>query len=129
MFMLYGATYRGLDHGGGHPPAASGPCYRNSALEARRVRGLRRDAERAQIAETVSKVHALFLRFSQERGAVIIQAPGLLYISRAAYFLWAVPPNGGCTAQRHGAVHRRTTSALRPASKVSRVDSAGTGTM
>ena len=65
------------------------------------MRGLRRDAERAQIAETVSKTHALFPRFSQERGAVIIQAPGLLHIGRAASLVWADPPNGGCTAQRH----------------------------
>ena len=76
------------------------------------MRGLRRDAEKAQIAETVSKAHALFPRFSQERGTVIIHAPGFLHIGGAAYFVWAYPLNGGCTAQRHGEVHRRTISAL-----------------
>src|SRR5262249_11242278 len=101
------------------PPAASGLCYSTSAPEARRVRGLRRDAERAQIAETVSKAHALFPRSSQERGAAMIQAPGLLHIGGAAYFVWVDSPDGECIAHRHGEVHRRTTSALRPASKVS----------
>jgi hypothetical protein len=28
----------------------------------------------------------------------IMHAPGLLHIGVAAYFVWASPPNGGCTA-------------------------------
>jgi hypothetical protein len=28
----------------------------------------------------------------------IMHAPGLLHIGGAAYFVWASPPNGGCTA-------------------------------
>ena len=42
---------------------------------------LLRDHERA---ETVSEVHELFPRFSQEQCAATIQAPGLLHIGGAA---------------------------------------------
>jgi hypothetical protein len=42
----------------------------------------------------------------------MVHAPGLLHIGEAAYFVWAYPPNFGCTAQRHREVQRRTTSAL-----------------
>jgi len=45
------------------------------------------------MAETVSEVYDLFPRFSQERCAVRVQAPGLLHIGGAAYFVWAYPPN------------------------------------
>ena len=64
------------------------------------------------MAETVSKAHDLYPRFSQERNGAIVHAPGLLHIGGSAYFVWADPPNGGCIAQRHGEVHRRTISAL-----------------
>ena len=46
--------------------------------------------------------------------AAIVHTPGLFHIGRAAYFVWAYPPNRGCTAHKHGAVQRRTTSALIP---------------
>jgi len=30
----------------------------------------------------------------------MLQAPRLLHIGGTAYFVWAYPPNGGCTTQR-----------------------------
>ena len=87
-----------LDHGVGHPLAASGPRQSTSASEAKHVRGLRRDAERSHRAETVSEAHDLCPRFSQESSATMVHAPGLLRIGGAAYFVWAYLPNGGsCT--------------------------------
>ena len=47
------------------------------------------------MVETVSEAHELFPRFSQERCIAMIQAPGLLHIGGAAYFVWAYPPNFG----------------------------------
>jgi hypothetical protein len=44
----------------------------------------------------------------------MVQAPGRLHIGSSAYFVWADPPNGGCTARRPVAVQRRTTSAWQP---------------
>ena len=41
-----------------------------------------------------------------------IHALGRVHIGGIAYFVRAYPPNFGCTAPRHGEVHRRTTSAL-----------------
>jgi hypothetical protein len=41
----------------------------------------------------------------------MVQAPGHLYIGGSAYFVWADPPNGGCTARRLVAGHRRTPAA------------------
>ena len=61
------------------------------------------------MVETVSEAHDLFPRFSQERCVAMIQAPGLLHIGGAAYFVWPHPPNCGGPAQRHVQVHRRTT--------------------
>ena len=40
-------------------PAAAAPHHSTAALEARSLRGLRREAERCHMAETVSKAHAL----------------------------------------------------------------------
>ena len=51
------------------------------------MRGLRRDAEGAQMAETVSETHALFLRFSHEKSDARIYDPGLLHIGGSAYFV------------------------------------------
>jgi hypothetical protein len=48
-----------------------------------------------EMAETVSEAQDLFPRFSQERSATIVQAPGLLHIGGAACFVWAYPPNFG----------------------------------
>jgi hypothetical protein len=45
------------------------------------------------MAKTVSEAHDRFPRFTQERCAFIIFAPGLLRIGGAAYFVWAYPPN------------------------------------
>jgi hypothetical protein len=42
----------------------------------------------------------------------MVQAPGCLHIGGSAYFVWADPPNGGCTARRTVAVQRRTPSVL-----------------
>jgi len=42
----------------------------------------------------------------------MVQAPGLLHIGEAAYFVWAYAPKSGCTARRHVEGHRHTTSAL-----------------
>src|SRR5262249_13636082 len=99
----------GLDHGVGHPPAASGSCPSPAAPEAKCVRGRRRAAERSHRAETVSAAHDLCPRFSQERSAVMVPAPGRLHIGGAAYFVWAYPSNCGRTAYRPGQVYRRTT--------------------
>ena len=51
------------------PPAASGPRHSPAAPEAKRRRGLRRDAERSPMAETSSEAHARCPRFSQARSA------------------------------------------------------------
>jgi hypothetical protein len=51
------------------------------------MRGLRRNAERSHMAETVSEAHDRFPRFSQKICAVMIDAPGLLRIGGAAYFV------------------------------------------
>ena len=48
-------------------PTASGPRHSPAAPEAKRVRGLRRDAERSPMAETSSEAHARCSRFSQAR--------------------------------------------------------------
>jgi molybdopterin synthase catalytic subunit len=76
------------------------------------VRGLQREAERSQRAKTVSEAHDLFSRFLQGKNVAIVHASGHLHIGGTAYFVWAYPPNSGCTAHRQVAVHRRTTSAL-----------------
>ena len=68
-------------------PVASGSRHSTSAPEAKSVRGLRRDAERSQIAETVSETHDLFPRFSHEKSNAMIYDPGLLHIGGAAYFV------------------------------------------
>jgi hypothetical protein len=100
----------GLDQGVG-PLAASGSCHSPAAPAAKRRRGRRREAERVPMAETGSAAHARCPRFSQARSAVMVQAPGRLYIGGSAYFVWADPPNGGCTARRLVAGHRRTPAA------------------
>ena len=46
-----------------------------------------------EMAETVSEAHDFFPRFSQEKCAAMVHAPGLLHIGGAAYFVWAYPPN------------------------------------
>jgi hypothetical protein len=75
------------------PGAASGLCQSPAAPEARYGRGRRREAERSPKAETVHK--------TQERCAPIVPALDFRHIGRAAYFVWASPPNGGGTAQRY----------------------------
>jgi hypothetical protein len=65
------------------------------------------------MAETVSEAHDLFPRFSEERSAAMVHAPGLLHIGGSAYFVWADPPTFGCTAQRHIQVYRHTPSAIK----------------
>jgi hypothetical protein len=90
--------------------AASAPRHSTVALGARSLRGRRRDAEGSQVAETVSEAHDLPLRFSHGRHDGRIHALGCCHIGEAAYFVWALPPNIGGTAQRHVQVHPHTTS-------------------
>src|SRR5215510_2558694 len=91
----------GLAHGVGHPSIASAPRHSMATPQARRMRGLRRDAERAPVAETVSEAHHLPLGFHMARSEIRIHALGRVHIGGTAYFLWALPPNVGATAQRH----------------------------
>jgi len=49
------------------------------------------------MAETVCKAQERFLQCSLEHCDAIMPSPGLLHIGRAAYLVWADPPNGGCT--------------------------------
>jgi hypothetical protein len=51
------------------------------------------DAERSHMAETDSEAHDLFPRFSQEKSAAMVHAPGLLHIGGSAYFVWADTTN------------------------------------
>src|SRR2546425_177004 len=92
--------------------ATSGPRHSTSALEARSMRGLRRDTEGSQVAETGSETHDLSPRFSHGRSDVRIHFLSRLHIGGAAYFVWALPPNVGGTAQRHIQVHSLTTSSI-----------------
>jgi hypothetical protein len=41
----------------------------------------------------------------------MIHALGLINIGGSAYFVWAYPPNFGCTPQKHVRVHRHMTVA------------------
>ena len=70
------------------------------------------------MAETVRKAHERFPQFSQESCVASVHDPSLFHIGGAAYFVWASPPNRGCTAHRHGAVQRCTTSALIPSQQL-----------
>src|SRR5262245_43603134 len=70
------------------------------------------------MAETGSEAHDRCPRFSQARSATMVQAPGRLHIGGSAYFVWADPPNGGCTARRPVAVQRRTPSARQTAKEL-----------
>jgi hypothetical protein len=82
------------------------------------VRGLRRDAAGSKGAEPVSEAHALFPRFSQERCAVMVHAPGLLYTGVAAYFVWADPPKS--VGLPKGTYKARTMSCLLRSSQLPR---------
>jgi hypothetical protein len=64
------------------------------------MRGLRRDAEGSQVAETVGEAHALPFGFRMVRSAVRIHALGRFHIGAVAYCVWAFPPNVGGTARR-----------------------------
>ena len=61
---------------------------------------------------TVHKAQERCAHFSREPCTVIVQAPDYLHIGEAAYFVWAYSPNGECSARRHSAGQRHTTSAL-----------------
>ena len=65
------------------------------------MRGLRQDAEGSQGAETVREAQALPLGFRMVRSEIRIRSLGRVHIGEAAYFVWALPPNVGGTAQRH----------------------------
>src|SRR5262249_8942361 len=92
-------------------PAASAPRHSTSALEARSMRGLQRDAEGSHVAETVSEANALPLGFRMVRSDVRIHSPGRFRIGEVAYCVWAFPPNVGGTA-RHVQVHSHMTSSI-----------------
>src|SRR5215510_13313370 len=91
----------GLAHGVGHTSAASAPRHSTATPQARSMRGLRRDAEGAPVAETVSEAQPLPLGFRIARSEIRIHALGRVHIGGTAYFLWALTPNVGATAQRH----------------------------
>jgi hypothetical protein len=76
------------------------------------MRGLRRNAEGSQGAETVSEAHALPLGFRMVRSDGRIHFLSRFHIGGFAYFVWALPSNAGGTAQRHGQVHSLTTASL-----------------
>ena len=65
------------------------------------MRGLRQEAEGSQGAETVREAQALPLGFRMVRSEIRIRSLGRVHIGEAAYFVWALPPNVGGTAQRH----------------------------
>jgi hypothetical protein len=46
------------------------------------------------------------------RSEVRIHALDRFHIGGSAYFVWALPPNAGGTAQRHIQVHSHTTSSI-----------------
>src|SRR5262245_10776810 len=93
-------------------PAASGPRHRTSAPETRRRQGLRREAAGSQVAETGSEAHDLSPRCAHGSSEGRIHALGRLHIDGAAYFVWALPPTVGDTAQSHVQVHSYTTSSI-----------------
>src|SRR5262245_28824053 len=99
-------------------PAAAAPRHSTSALEARSLRGLRRDAERCQGAETVSEAYDRPPRFSHGRSDGRIQALVHCHIGGGAYFVWALPPMVGGTAQRHVPVQSHTTSSITPSKQL-----------
>src|SRR5262249_46858053 len=90
--------------------AASAPRHSTTALEARSLRGLRRDAEGSQVAETVSEAHDLPPRFSHGRRDERIHALGHCHIGGTAHVVWALPPKVVGTAHRHVQIHSHTTS-------------------
>jgi hypothetical protein len=65
------------------------------------MQGLRRDAEGSQVAETVSQAPALPLGFRMVKSDGRIHSLGRFHIGGVAYFVWALPPNVGGTAQRY----------------------------
>jgi hypothetical protein len=56
------------------------------------MRGLRRNAEGSQGAETVSEAHALPLGFRMVRSDGRIHFLSRFHIGGFAYFVWALPP-------------------------------------
>src|SRR5215510_11021030 len=93
-------------------PAASAPRHSTAALEARSLRGLRRDAEGSQGAETVSEAHHLLPRCSHGRGDRRIHTLGRCHIGVGAYSVWTLPPKVGGAAHRHGQMHSHTISSI-----------------
>jgi hypothetical protein len=79
-----------LDHGVGHPPAASGPRHRTAAPEAERRRGRQREAERSQRAKRGPWLSPL--GFGMVRSDGRIHALGRFHIGGVAYCVWALPP-------------------------------------
>jgi hypothetical protein len=65
------------------------------------MRGLRHDADGLQVAKTVSEAHDLPLGFRMARSDKRIHSLGCFHIGGVAYFVWALPPNVGGTAQRY----------------------------
>src|SRR3989442_11805676 len=92
--------------------ATSGPRHSTSALEARSMRGLRRDTEGSQVAETGSETHDLSPRFSHGRSDVRIHFLSRLHIGGAPSFFLALPPHFGGTPPKHKQVHSLTTPSV-----------------
>src|SRR5262245_27171742 len=66
-------------------PTPFAPRHSTSVLEARSLRGLRRDAEGSQVAETIGEAHALPPRFSHGRRDRRIHAVGCCHIGGVAH--------------------------------------------
>src|SRR5215470_15304224 len=76
--------------------AASAARPRAAAPEASSLRGLRRDAEGSQVAETVREAYDLPLSFRMVRNdGRIHHSLGRFHNSGGAYGGWALPPNVG----------------------------------
>jgi len=93
-------------------PAAFAPRHSTSALKARIRQQLRRVAEGSLVAGTVREAHDLPPRFLHGSSDGRIHALGRFHIGGAAYFVWALPPTVGGTAQRYVQVHSHTASSI-----------------
>src|SRR5215813_167118 len=107
----FAGRHDGLDHGVGHPRL---PLDHATALQHRR-QGMGEDADVMLSEHTWPRRSARPM--SASRGSPEKTTLQLCMLQTSATSAW--PPIlcerlrlGGCTAYRHGAVHRRTTSAL-----------------
>src|SRR5262249_44124382 len=73
-------------------PAAFVPHHSSSALEARSMRGLLREADGSPVAEMVSEAHDLPRGFRMVRSEKRIHALSCFHIGGGAAFVWALAP-------------------------------------